>query len=65
MNSGNYLVSNWAGEVFLVKNGKLTSLLSTKENNIQTADIGIIKDENTLLVPTFFNNKLVAYKVNE
>ncbi|MFI1771912.1 hypothetical protein [Thalassobellus citreus] len=65
MNSGSYLVSNWKGEVFLVKNGKLTSLLSTKENNIETADIGIIKDENTLLIPTFFNNKLVAYKVNE
>jgi len=65
MNSGSYLVSDWQGEVFLIKNGILTSLLSTKEKNIQTADIGIIKDENTLLIPTFFNNKLVAYKVNE
>ncbi len=65
MKSGSYLVSDWTGEVFLIKNGTLTSLLSTKENNIQTADIGIIKDKNTLLIPTFFNNKLVAYKVNE
>lgn len=65
LNSGSYIVSDWTGEVFLVKNGELTSLLSTKENNIQTADIGIIKDENIVLIPTFFNNKLVAYKVNE
>lgn len=65
MNSGSYLVSDWTGEVFLIKGGELTSLLSTKENNIQTADIGIIKDENIILIPTFFNNKLVAYKVNE
>lgn len=65
MNSGNYLVSDWTGELFLIKNNTPTSILSTKENNIQTADIGLIKDENIVLVPTFFNNKLVAYKVNE
>lgn len=65
MNSGNYLVSDWTGELFLIENGNLTSLLSTKEDNIQTADIGFIKDENTVLIPTFFNNKLIAYKVNE
>ncbi|MFI1744353.1 hypothetical protein [Thalassobellus sediminis] len=65
MNSGSYLVSNWKGELFLVKNGTLTLLLSTKEKNIETADIGIIKEENIVLIPTFFNNKLVAYKVNE
>lgn len=65
MNSGNYLVSDWTGELFLINKGELTSLLSTKENNIQTADIGLIKGENIVLIPTFFNNKLVAYKVNE
>ena len=65
MNSGNYLVSDWSGELFLIKNNAPISMLSTKENNIQTADIGIIKDEDIVLIPTFFNNKVVAYKVNE
>lgn len=65
MNSGSYLVSNWEGELFIIKKETPETLLSTKSQNIQTADIGIIKDENIVLVPTFFKNKLVAYKVIE
>lgn len=65
MKSGNYLVSDWSGELFLIQNNKPISILSTKENNIQTADIGIIKEENIVLIPTFFDNKVMAYKVNE
>ena len=59
-----YLVSCWDGEIFLVKPGEeAKSLLNTKEAKINTADIGYIDAEKTLLIPTFFNNRLVAYKV--
>ena len=61
--SGDYVMSNWGGEVFLVKDGKSTLLLDTKEQKKQTADIGIIKNQNIVLVPTFFDNRVVAYKL--
>lgn len=60
--AGDYLVSDWNGELFLIHKGIATSILSTKKENIQIADIGIIKKENIVLVPTFFKNKLVAYQ---
>jgi outer membrane protein assembly factor BamB len=61
--AGDYLVSDWNGELFLIRKGVATAVLSTKKENIQIADIGIIKKENIVLVPTFFNNKLVAYQL--
>lgn len=66
LNSGNYVVSDWLGEVFYIKNGKATSMLNTIENkNLQTADIGSIPNKNIILVPTFFGNSVKAYKLKE
>lgn len=65
MNSGSYLVSNWEGELFIVKKDTPELLLSTKDQKIQTADIGFIKEDNIVLIPTFFYNTLAAYKVIE
>ncbi|MFI0428976.1 hypothetical protein [Mariniflexile sp. HMF6888] len=63
-----YLVSTWPGELFFVdKNhqGETASkILDTKEEKLNAADISIISEENILLVPTFFGNKVVAYKIN-
>ena len=61
--SGDYVMSNWGGEIFFVKDGNSTLLLDTKEQKKQTADIGIIKYQNIILVPTFFDNRVVAYKL--
>ena len=62
-----YLVSTWPGELFFVdKNhqGKAANkILDTKEEKLNAADISIIPEENILLVPTFFGNKVVAYKI--
>lgn len=60
--SGDYLVSNWGGEIFEMKGSKSALLFSSVEENKQTADIGIIKEDNIVLVPTFFDNRVVAYK---
>lgn len=63
-----YIVSTWPGEIFFVdktqNNKKAVKILDTKKEKLNAADIGIIPDENTLLVPTFFGNKVVAYKIN-
>jgi hypothetical protein len=62
---GNYLVSNWKGGLyFLSSEWELTQLLDT-EDEMNTADIDYIMDENLLLVPTFFDNRVIAYKVNK
>lgn len=61
----NYLVSSWHGEVYFVDQaGSNTKLLDTKDQKINAADIDYIEDLNMLLVPTFFGNKVVAYKLD-
>lgn len=65
LNSGNYVVSDWRGEIFHIKEGIATSLYNTIDKNLQTADIGIIPGENIILIPTFFGNGVKAYKVTE
>ncbi|MFS4467803.1 SMP-30/gluconolactonase/LRE family protein [Maribacter sp. 2210JD10-5] len=62
--SGAYLISDWDGEIFWGDEGMVTSILSTEKENVQSADIGLIADENILLVPTFLDNRLVAYTIN-
>lgn len=64
--SGNYLVSDWLGEIFHIKDTITTSLLNTIDNKkLQTADIGNIPNKNIILVPTFFGNSVKAYKLSE
>ncbi len=60
-----HFVSSWNGHIFYVdKNGKRTKLLDTEADKINAADIDVIQEKNLLLVPTFFANKVVAYKID-
>ncbi len=63
-----YLVSTWPGELFFVdKNSQepvATKILDTKEEKLNAADIGIIPEKDLLIVPTFYGNKVMAYKIN-
>ena len=61
---GNYLVSDWSGRTSLIDTkGKVTTLLDTTKQNINSADIEFISDMNLLIIPTFFDNRIAAYKV--
>jgi DNA-binding beta-propeller fold protein YncE len=64
---GDYIVSTWQGEVHYVdpKNNQSQKLLDTKAQEINAADIGYIGSRELLLVPTFFDNRVVAYKVTK
>ena len=64
---GNYIVSTWQGEVHYVdpENNSSQKLLDTKAQEINSADIGYIPSEDLLLVPTFNDNRVVAYKVTK
>ena len=62
---GNYIVSTWQGEVHYVdaKNNQTQKLLDTKDQKINSADIGYIPAQDLLLVPTFNDHRIVAYKI--
>lgn len=63
---GHFLVSDWEGEIFLIHpDNTKVSLLNTKEQKLNTADIWFIPEQNLLLVPTYFGNSVVAYKLVE
>ncbi|HHJ10430.1 MAG TPA: hypothetical protein ENK25_06005 [Bacteroidetes bacterium] len=60
---GNYLISDWTGHVYLVSRGKKKIiLLNTTPIKMQAADINFVKSSAMLLVPTFGNNRVVAYR---
>lgn len=63
-----YLISTWPGEVFFVHKKQPGSaaikILDTQNEKLNAADIGIIPDEDILLIPTFFGNTVVAYKID-
>jgi DNA-binding beta-propeller fold protein YncE len=63
LGDGNYVASRWAGEIYFVNSDGETLLLDTKDAESNTADIGFIPGDNIVLVPTFFKNKVVAYKL--
>ena len=60
-----YLVSSWNGELYLVTaDGEKSKLLDTK-GIANTADIEFVAETNTIFVPTFFGNQVVAYKLEK
>lgn len=64
--NGGYLISNWQGEIYYLNaDGTKFKILDTKKDNINAADIEYIKEKNLLLVPTFFDNRIMAYSLHE
>ena len=63
---GYYLVSDWGGEVFIINpDFSKVSVLNTKEQEVNSADIDYIPEMKMLLVPTFYKNCIVAYRLTE
>ncbi|QNF33733.1 ATP/GTP-binding protein [Adhaeribacter swui] len=61
-----FIISNWNGEInYVTAAGQVTKLLDTKAEKVNAADIEYIPEQNLLLVPTFFANKVVAYEVKK
>jgi DNA-binding beta-propeller fold protein YncE len=64
LDQNTFLATRWKGEIYLIRNGMETLLLDTSAEESNTADIGFIPGDNIVLVPTFFNNKVVAYRLD-
>jgi sugar lactone lactonase YvrE len=60
---GNYFLSSWNGEVFFISTDTKLQILDTRSKKINSADIDYIPEEKLLLVPTFFDNRVMAYEV--
>ena len=59
-----FIISDWNGAInYVSANGQVEKLIDTKADKVNAADIAYIPDQNLLLVPTFFANKVVAYQV--
>jgi DNA-binding beta-propeller fold protein YncE len=61
--NGDFVFSNWPGRIFINKNGKTVKLLDTTAQELKTADIDYDLKNDLVLVPTFYDNKIVAYKI--
>jgi len=61
----NFVFSNWVGRIFYLKDGKLTKMWDSTADKLNTADVFYAIDLKLLLVPTFFDNQVVAYKIEQ
>lgn len=63
--NGDFILTAWGGYVFYVtETGKVTTLLETHQDKINTADIGYDPVTRMLYIPTFFAKKIMAYRLN-
>jgi DNA-binding beta-propeller fold protein YncE len=64
MGDGRYLFSDWTGNVYMVtEEKKIEKLLDTTPSGFNAADIEYIASQRLLLVPTFGDNRVMAYEV--
>lgn len=61
---GNFFISDWSGKTSLVTaSGTIITLIDTTDMKINSADLEYMHHRNLLLIPTFFDNRVVAYTV--
>ncbi len=64
LKNGDFIVSCWPGLIYYISAaGKIQLLHDSREQKINTADIGMNKEEGIIYVPTFFHKTVAAYRV--
>lgn len=59
-----FLVSHWEGKLFLVSSkGMIRELLDIEKDNINIADFEYIKGLNLVIIPSFNDNRVIAYRI--
>src|SRR5690606_1683440 len=59
-----FIVSCWNGIVYhAARDGKVTTLLDTRSQEVNAADIGYDAQRRIVYVPTFWKNTVVAYQL--
>jgi DNA-binding beta-propeller fold protein YncE len=61
---GNFIVSDWKGRTVIIDGeGYITVLLDTSAEEINAADIEFVEGEELVLIPTFYDNRVVAARL--
>lgn len=64
-NNGDFLVTCWGGLVYYVKaDGSFEKLMDVR-GKMNTADLGIHPETNTIYIPTFNSNSVKAFKLDK
>ncbi len=64
LGNGKYIVSDWFGEIRLIfKQGRQVVLSNTTSQHINAADLGFVASKKIILIPTFYNNRVIAGKL--
>jgi len=59
-----YLVSDWAGKIQIISPNKQPKvLINTTAEKINAADLGYIPQEKLVMIPTFYDNRVIAEKL--
>jgi hypothetical protein len=60
----NYIISDWMGKIQMLNSKQdPVVLINTTEQRINAADIAFLQGANTLYVPTFSDNRVMAYEI--
>ncbi len=63
---GSYVLSDWQGQLFhFSEKGGLVNLQDSREEGVNSADLWFIKETSMMVVPTFFDNRVLAYRLIE
>jgi hypothetical protein len=63
--NGDFIVTTWGGQIYYVSaKGSVETILDTKAEKKNTADIGYDPKKRIVYVPTFFAKTISAYKLN-
>lgn len=60
---GGFMTSDWSGHIMFVTPDGAQTLLDTTADKVNAADLGYVPGAKLVLVPTFFDNRVVAYKL--
>jgi DNA-binding beta-propeller fold protein YncE len=62
---GFFIVSDWRGRTSLItKDGTPVVLMDTTDKKINSADLGYIPERRLVLIPTFFDDRVLAYRLS-
>lgn len=61
--SNKYISSDWAGRVFISDKKQSIKILDQAAQKVNAADIWYDMETNMLYIPTFFDNRILAYKI--
>ncbi len=64
--NGGYIVSQWEGKLYRISpDGDIVKLLDTSALKVYAADFEYIPERSLLLVPTFYDDRVVAYRLSD